>query len=108
MELETGNIVSPRYDLRHPGEIAKQRNERRRHVEDDGRAGLGHQRDIAPALDGIPEALLMMKQDGLAGEVLFTEPERCRKIARARGELGGLPAPLVFRPAAREIAEQQA
>ncbi len=108
MEIDLGKLLALALDLRHPVETAEQRYERRLHFEDNGRTGRGHQRDIAAELDGVAEALLGMEQDGLAGKIFCAESERCGKIAPCRRELIGLPAPLEFRPAAREIAAQQA
>ena len=48
-----------------------------------------------------------MDKDGLSGDVARSAPLRLGKIPLRRHKLLGVPAPLVFLPAARKVAREQ-
>ena len=98
--LAAGNDL----DLR---ELRQQRLQLGLHLADDIGAAARQQRRVANELDGVAEALLGMQQNGLAGNRLSRRATAAPIWPPVPGEGVGFPAPFIFLPARREIAERK-
>ena len=107
MQIESGKGTALRHHLRRAAERCHQRLQRFLDFENHLRAARRDQRHITAELDAIAQALLAVNQDSLAGDRVPAVPGGLRKIPLHRDDRVLLPAPLVVRPAALEVAGQQ-
>jgi len=75
--------------------------------QDHMRGAFGHKRRVTAELDRIAKTLLGVEQNGLAGDLVRSKPQRLHKIPFRRVELPGFPSPFVLLPTAAKIADQQ-
>jgi len=92
--------------LGHARQAIAQAAQRRLHFQDDARAARGDQRRVAQEMDRVAEPLLGVQQDRAAGDV-FAAPLRPVEFPRIRQGFARAPAPLVFDPAAVQVAGAQ-
>ena len=108
MQIVGRQLFAARDDFGDAIEACQQRLQLRRHLEHDlARPCRASMRHIARELHGVAEPLLGVQQDGLAAERRLAEPWRLPKLL-ARDHAGALPAPFVFRKAARVVADASA
>ena len=68
-------------DSRGAGEAGQKLPKRLLDLQNNTRAARCDQRHIAAELNGVAKSLLAVKQDGLIGDLVASEPERLREIA---------------------------
>src|SRR5580692_9546494 len=107
MKIEVRQLVALRHDLRALGKGAHQCGKWLLHLEDNAHAAAREQRNIAAELQRVAKALLGVKQNGLAGDLIRPEPERLRKLSLPFGQLFGFPTPLILLEAASKVANKQ-
>jgi hypothetical protein len=69
-------------NLRRAGKTCHELAERYFNFHHDARAARRDQRHVTAELNGIAKSLFAVQQDRLAGDIVRSEPERLRKIAR--------------------------
>jgi hypothetical protein len=108
MQIEIGQRRAPRYNLRRTGQRAHQLVQWFLDFEDHARASRHNAWHVAAELNRVAKAMHTVEQNGLARDLVRSQPQRLRKSALCIPQLLGFPSPFQLLPAAIEVADQHA